>query len=168
MDNNPFEFPKLSARATLSIVAGLGIGLLPEHVLAMNLVEDFKAHFEDVKQRYHNMLSDADLEEFKIGFLAPLIIIRISAEEERSPGMLSILPNAIQHVWGYDDSYSAFIQSEIENCTQDRQKTPPDWLNIYERCRTAKLYSTNLYLVGNRTSEDVFVTLIQNMHLFNR
>jgi hypothetical protein len=170
MSENPFTFPQLSERATLSIVASLEIGMLPEYVLAVNLIEDFKAHYESVKQHYHGMLSESDFEEFKIGFLAPLIIIRISAEEERTPGVRGILLRAIQHAWGYAQSFSEFIESETDNCTAERRNHPVDWLEIYDRCRVraSELYSTKLYVVGNKTSEEVFVTLIRNMHLFTR
>lgn len=144
--------------------------MAPENALAVNLIEDFKAHFESLSQRYHGMLSDEELAEFKIGFLAPLIIIRISAEDERTPGTRDILLYAIQNAWGYAEKYSEFIENEIDNCTTERKKIPVNWLGIYDRCRTGatNLYSTKLYLAGNRTSEDVYVSLIQNMHLFRR
>jgi hypothetical protein len=151
-----FLLPPLSFRAILSIRGNVGIGTPPPLAVAQDLAEEFRRHFESLQSNKAEIArfgwTSEDLDLYKLGFLAPLIIIRISSEEEARPGIREILLMSIQHWWGYDEQYSSFIGSKIDMCTQLRKQAK--WKAIFQLASSYNI--SDSFNVGIAASEEAF------------
>jgi len=160
-DGSPFLLPPLSFRAVMSIRANIGIGLPPPLAVAQDLVEEFRKHFDYLKSndvdlaKFGTTLESLDL--YKLGFLAPLIIIRISIEDEARPGVRDGLLPSIQYLWDYSEHYASFLSSNIDKCTQLRANGY--WRRIFQLASTYD--RSDYYQIGSIASEVAFRQIIQ-------